>query len=71
MLRFLDANLSGEHTYPLATVLKSRGVPFIFAMGYGTAGLNEEWRSAPVLQKPFQARDLKRVLREVFEHRAV
>lgn len=65
----LDVNLNGEHTYSLATVLKSRGVPFIFATGYGSAGLDEEWRSAPVLQKPFQERDLKRVMREVFERR--
>ena len=27
----LDVNLNGEHTYSLATVLKARGVPFIFA----------------------------------------
>lgn len=66
----LDVNLNGERTYSLATVLKSRGVPFIFATGYGAAGLNEEWRSAPILGKPFQAKDLNRVMREVFEHRA-
>ncbi|MGA7385028.1 MAG: response regulator [Methylocella sp.] len=42
----LDVNLNGGHTYSLATVLKSRGVLFIFATGYGAAGLNVEGERA-------------------------
>lgn len=61
----MDVNLNGEQTYPLASILASRGIPFIFATGYGSAGLNEAWRGRPVLQKPFQARDLDRAVREV------
>ena len=61
----LDVNINGESTYPLADQLKRRGIPFIFATGYGRSGLHETWRSAPVLQKPFQARDLDRLMREV------
>jgi CheY-like chemotaxis protein len=55
----LDVNLNGQHTYPVAEALKARGVPFVFATGYGIAGLKEEWRSNPVLQKPFQPEDLE------------
>lgn len=62
----LDVNLNGEQTYSLASVLASRGIPFIFATGYGAAGLNEEWRSKPTLQKPYQARDLDRAMRQAF-----
>jgi len=66
----LDVNLNGEQTYPLAHTLASRGIPFIFATGYGAAGLKEEWRSAPALQKPYQAQDLERVMRQAFERGA-
>ena len=58
----LDVNLNGEQTYSLASTLVSRGIPFIFATGYGSTGLKQEWRETPVLQKPFQARDLERAL---------
>ena len=53
-LAIIDVNLNGEQTYPLATVLASRRIPFVFATGYGVAGLQEEWRGVPPLQKPFQ-----------------
>jgi len=55
----LDVNLNGQYTYPVAEALKARGVPFVFATGYGAAGLKEEWRSNPVLQKPFQPEELE------------
>ncbi len=37
-LAILDLNLSGVLTYPAADVLMERGIPFIFATGYGSAG---------------------------------
>ena len=66
----LDVNLNGEQTYVLASALASRGIPFIFSTGYGSAGLKEEWRSRPALQKPFQTRDLERVMRQVLDGKA-
>ena len=60
----LDLNLAGENTFPVAAVLKARGIPFAFATGYGAGGLPEEWRDRPTLQKPFTAGDVGRVLRE-------
>lgn len=61
----VDVNLNGELTYPVADVLKARGVPFVFATGYGVAGLKDEWKSNPVLQKPFQPEDLERAIKAV------
>ncbi|HEY2136417.1 MAG TPA: response regulator [Xanthobacteraceae bacterium] len=55
----LDVNLDGKETYPLADMLAARGVPFIFATGYGALGLKNGWRDFPVLEKPFQQRDLE------------
>jgi CheY-like chemotaxis protein len=64
-LAILDVNLNGQETFSLASTLKSRGVPFIFATGYGSASLPETFQKIPVLQKPYQRRTLARVLREV------
>lgn len=61
----IDVNLDGEHTYPLAAVLKARNIPFVFATGYGAAGLAEEWKGQAVVQKPFQASDLEAAIRRV------
>ena len=67
---FLDVNLNGEQTYSLASALASRGIPFIFSTGYGSAGLKQEWRGTPVLQKPFQVQDLERVMRQTLSKTA-
>jgi CheY-like chemotaxis protein len=59
----LDVNLAGQASFPVADVLRTRGIPYLFATGYGTQGIAEAHRQAPVLQKPFRARDLEEVLR--------
>jgi CheY-like chemotaxis protein len=61
-LAILDLNLDGKDTYAIADALCQRHVPFIFATGYGSTGLREEYRDRQVLQKPFQARDLETAL---------
>jgi CheY-like chemotaxis protein len=57
-LALLDLNLSGRRTDEVAGVLAERGVPFVFATGYGAAGVKVEWHDVPVLQKPFQIEEL-------------
>lgn len=49
----LDVNLNGERTFPLAAKLRERGVRFLFASGYGDAGVPPEYRDCRVLQKPY------------------
>ncbi len=49
----LDVNVAGRKVFPLAEVLKQRGIPFVFSTGYGEGGLPEEWRSQITIQKPF------------------
>ncbi|HYD72149.1 MAG TPA: response regulator [Candidatus Binatia bacterium] len=58
----VDVNLNGQLTYPVAEVLKTRGVPFVFATGYGAQGLKDEWKQNSVLQKPFQPDELTRAI---------
>jgi CheY-like chemotaxis protein len=60
----LDVNLAGQPVFAVADALREKGVPTIFATGYGDAGLREIDRGAPVLQKPFRAGDLARALGE-------
>jgi CheY-like chemotaxis protein len=61
-LAFLDVNLRGSPVYPVAVALRARGIPFAFVTGYGTSGVDPAHPDAPVLQKPFQGRDLEAVL---------
>ena len=49
----LDINLSGQRIDPVAAILSHRNLPFIFASGYGDAGLTDGFRDRPTLQKPF------------------
>jgi CheY-like chemotaxis protein len=62
-MAILDVHLQGESAFPVAEALIARGVPFVFATGYGERGLPEDFRGRPVLQKPFAKDDLERVLK--------
>lgn len=64
-IAMLDLNINGKQTFPVAEVLRAQGVPFVFATGYGEAGLPEEWRGTPTLQKPFMGEDIAAILARV------
>jgi PAS domain S-box-containing protein len=49
----LDANLNGLSVGPVADILAERGVPFVFATGYGEAGGAPSGFDAPVIRKPY------------------
>lgn len=61
----LDVNLGGERTTPVAATLKSKGIPFIFATGYGASGIDAEFIDQLVLTKPFRKADLEAALRSL------
>ena len=52
-IAILDINVGGQRIEPVAEILNDRHVPFVFASGYGAAGLPEQYRDRTVLQKPF------------------
>ena len=52
-IAILDINVGGQNIAPVAEILDDRHVPFVFASGYGAAGLPEQYRDRTVLQKPF------------------
>jgi CheY-like chemotaxis protein len=59
----LDVNLNGQPISPVVEVLIERGLPFVFATGYGQRGVPEAYRKTPTLQKPFQAEALAQAIR--------
>lgn len=61
-LAILDVNVNGKVISPVADVIEARGRPFIFATGYGSSGLPEQFRDRPALQKPFQIDALSRTI---------
>ena len=61
-LALLDVNLDGRPSYPVAEVLRARGIPFVFATGYGERGIDPAFAAAPTLAKPFQHEDLARIV---------
>ena len=58
----LDVNVNGKVISPVADLVKARNLPFIFATGYGSSGLPEEYRDRPALQKPFQIESLGKAI---------
>jgi len=54
-IAILDVNLNGQPISPVVEILIDRGLPFVFATGYGQRGVPEPYRNTPTLQKPFQA----------------
>ena len=62
----LDINLGGAKSFPVAEVLRGRGIPFVFASGYGSDGLVASYRHERALRKPYERRELKRTIAEIF-----
>lgn len=61
----LDINLNGEASFPVASVLCERGIPYAFVTGYGRQMVPEAFASAPILTKPYARSDLIRTLRAI------
>src|ERR1700761_2571973 len=56
-LAILDGNLNGKPISEVAKIIDARGMPLIFATGYGSAP--EAFRDRPALTKPFEIESLK------------
>ena len=52
-LAVLDVNVKDEMTYTVAETIIARGLPVVFATGYGPLGLEAGYQDLPILQKPF------------------
>ena len=65
-IAFLDANIHGEYSISIATLLEKKGIPFIFVTGYGSKDqeLNET-ACIEVLAKPVSKPQLLSVIQSV------
>lgn len=63
----LDVNLSDLRTFPIAEVIKARGIAFLFATGYDATSVPDGLNGVPILQKPFWATDLEQALRHALD----
>lgn len=57
-LVILDINLQGEMAWPVASVLRELGVPFVFATGYDAKAIPPEYADVPRAEKPVALRNL-------------
>lgn len=60
----LDINLSGERSTAIAETLRTRGIPFAFASGYGTPpeGFGAE---IPMIEKPYREAEVRAALEQI------
>lgn len=61
----LDVNLRGKPVFAVAQILRNRGISMVFSTGYGADGIGPEWKSCPVIQKPFAIETLQAALVQV------
>jgi len=61
----LDLNIAGEPVYPVAEMLRARGVPFAFLTGYDPRSLDSGFSKVPVLQKPVEPEQLRRTIQSL------
>jgi CheY-like chemotaxis protein len=66
-LAILDVRLQGQQSEPVARILQSRDIPFIFATGYRTSEIDQEFQAVPALPKPFQTADLAGAIRSALK----
>ncbi len=60
----LDVNLGGEQVFPVADRLSARGVPFLFATGYGRQDIPERFAQIACIYKPVEPSSIARALQQ-------
>jgi CheY-like chemotaxis protein len=61
-LAILDINIIGGTSFPIATAIAGRGIPFMFCSGYGQLGIPLAWSHQHCLAKPFSAEQMEDAL---------
>jgi DNA-binding response OmpR family regulator len=61
----LVINVDGSVIYPVADVLRFRGIPFFFSVGDDFRPLPQRFEGSPTLPKPFSTQALSNALGEI------
>lgn len=67
----LDVTIRGGKVFPVAESLQSRGIPFVFASGYGDWALPTSLQGQTRLTKPFTIEELQGKLRSLCQGAAI
>jgi CheY-like chemotaxis protein len=62
---FLDLNLSGETSLPVADMLWSQRTPFAFISGYEAQDVRDKYPGVLILPKPFTEDEIEQALRSL------
>ena len=58
----LDVNIHGRQSYCIAVDLGRRGIPFVFASGYGNTVHPPQFSGVPTVGKPYQIASIAEAL---------
>ena len=64
-LAVLDYNLGAENSESIAEALKNRGIPFLFATGYGSGLDAARYAKVPIVTKPYGRGEIATAVREL------
>jgi len=64
-IAFLDIDLNGELSLPVARILREKDVPCFFTTGFGSRFDYEDMQEAPIIRKPYSERDIRQALQSV------
>lgn len=65
----LDINLQGEAVYPLASRLRERGIPFVFASAYSERNIPQDFRDCEIVRKPYTYESIIEAVESMLEGR--
>jgi DNA-binding response OmpR family regulator len=65
----LDINLQGEAVYPLASRLRERGIPFVFASAYSEGNIPQDFRDCEIVRKPYTHESIIEAVESMLEGR--
>jgi len=60
-LAVLDLAIEDGSTFPVAEILRERGIPFIFVTGFEADAVDDRFSEVPVLQKPIERQMLQKI----------
>jgi CheY-like chemotaxis protein len=63
----LDVSLNGHDSFAVAAALRERAVPFAFATGHASDRIEQQFKDAPTLAKPYNFESMRRVVTALLE----
>lgn len=61
-LVFLDVDLNGELSLPVARLLRQKNIPWFFTTGFGSRFDYEDLQGAPIIRKPYSEQDIREAI---------